>query len=496
LLRKISPNLNKFDQIIEKHWVIWVFSILIFSFLIRLWGLYAESAWIDEAYSIVLSKYTVSEIIKGTAADQHPPLYYLILHFWMKVGDGVNHARLLSVIIGLFGVTQTLVFFKSLGGYTIGLLSGILIALSPMHIWFSQEARMYIFLSYFTIGATHMLWKGINDNRFRWWFLYSLFCLLALYTQYFSIFIIVAHGSWIITEYFCKKTSSLIINWLGSSAIVGLLFSPWLPIVIDQSKNHVLTWITTPSLAQIRDVFLRIVIGVSVLGVPEYGRSIILLFLIVFFSITFFHFSNSTRKDYSFLAFMSILPFLIITFVSFFYPIFQYKQFIIILIPIIAFISFNIIYGKKFWNLSLLFFVLFFSMTSVIYQAISITKDNWEDATYYLQDHIEENDVIFGNPFAISLTFSLYNKSLLSYFEGYPQKYDIISGGWDGEIINKEIANQLLQATTKNKDRLWLVEFTPEFWDPNHEIEAWLKEKSRLIIEKNFNNIQIKLYDF
>jgi len=491
----MSLNIKKYDQIIEKHWVFWVFIVLIISFVIRLWGLYAESAWIDEAYSIVLSKYTVSEIIKGTAADQHPPLYYLILHLWMKVGDGVIHARFLSVIIGGLGVIQTLVFFKSLGGYTIGLLSGILIALSPMHIWFSQEARMYIFLSYFTIGATHMLWKGINDNRFRWWFLYSLFCLLALYTQYFSIFIIVAHGSWIITQYFCKKTSSLIINWVGSSAIVGFLFSPWLHIVIDQSKNHVLTWITTPSLIQIQDIFLRIIFGVSVLGVPELGRSTILLFLIVFFSITFFNFSNSHRKDYSFLAFMSILPFLLITFVSFFYPIFQYKQFIIILIPIIAFISFNIFYGNKLWNLSLIILVLVFSFISVIYQATTISKDNWDEVNIYLHDQIEANDVIFGNPSAISLTFSIYDKELLTYFNGYPLNYDIVTGGWDGEIITREIADQTLTAAIKNKERLWLVEFSPEFWDPNQEIKIWLNENCHLIIEKKINNIRISLYD-
>jgi len=492
----MSLNYKKYDQIIEKHWLFWVFIVLIISFLIRLWGLYAESAWIDEAYSIVLSKHTLSEIIKGTAADQHPPLYYLILHYWMKVGDGVIHARLLSVIIGLLGVTQTLVFFKSLGGYKIGLLSGLLIALSPMHIWYSQEARMYIFLSFFTIGATHMLWKGINYNGFKWWFLYGLFCLLSLYTQYFSIFIFIAHGSWIIIEYLNKKTRSLIINWVATSAIVGFLFSPWLPIVINQSKNHALTWITTPSLIQIQDVFLRIIFGVSILGVPEYGRVIFIIVLIVLFSITYILSSNSTRKDYTFLAIMSLFPFLIITFVSLFYPIFQYKQFIIILIPIIAFISYNIFFGKKFLNLSLLILVLLFSLTSVTYQAISPTKDHWEDVNLYLQDHLEENDVIFGNPSAISLTFSLYNKILLSYFTGYPQEYNIISGGWDGEIITKEIANQLLPATIKNKDRLWLVEFTPEFWDPNHEIEAWLKENSRLIIEKNFNNIKIKLYDF
>src|SRR5713226_5012036 len=96
-------------------------SILLLAAVPRFWGLGRESAWIDEAYSLVLAKHSVAEIIRGTAADQHPPLYYLLLHFWLMLGSSVGFARLLSAAIGVIHVGQTLSLGRKLGGEAIGL---------------------------------------------------------------------------------------------------------------------------------------------------------------------------------------------------------------------------------------------------------------------------------------------------------------------------------------------------------------------------------------
>ena len=60
-------------------------AVLILGFSLRLYGITSESIWLDEAFSIQLAKYDPVEIIRKTARDVHPPLYYLLLHFWINL---------------------------------------------------------------------------------------------------------------------------------------------------------------------------------------------------------------------------------------------------------------------------------------------------------------------------------------------------------------------------------------------------------------------------
>ncbi|HSB66623.1 MAG TPA: hypothetical protein VLD65_08585, partial [Anaerolineales bacterium] len=136
-----------------KTWVA-VVAIVLLAFVVRVIGLGSESAWIDEAYSITLSRYPISQIIQGTAADQHPPLYYLLLHYWMMFGTTVPFVRLLSALLGTVNIIQVLTIGWKLKRVSLGIGSAILLAISPFHVWYSQEARQYMLLAVLTTGAT------------------------------------------------------------------------------------------------------------------------------------------------------------------------------------------------------------------------------------------------------------------------------------------------------------------------------------------------------
>ena len=62
-------------------------------FATRLWMLGDKSLWLDEAFSWKMARFPVPDMIRGTASDVHPPLLYLILHYWLDQylnlhGDG------------------------------------------------------------------------------------------------------------------------------------------------------------------------------------------------------------------------------------------------------------------------------------------------------------------------------------------------------------------------------------------------------------------------
>jgi len=77
-------------------------SLCFVAFVLRLFHLDYQSLWYDEGFSWWLSSQSLDEIIARTAADIHPPLYYLVLHFWMiAVGASEFALRYLSLGAGV-----------------------------------------------------------------------------------------------------------------------------------------------------------------------------------------------------------------------------------------------------------------------------------------------------------------------------------------------------------------------------------------------------------
>jgi uncharacterized membrane protein len=470
-------------------------AILLLALLIRLIGLGAESAWIDEAYSIVLAKHSILDILRGTAADQHPPLYYLLLHVWLWFGSGVVFTRLLCVVIGVIHIGQVLVLGRKIGGEWLGLGAGLLLTLNPMHVWYSQEARQYILLAVLTTAATAELWDCLHGHR-RWGF-YALFTILALYTQYFAVFIILAHAVWIAGWAWWKRDYRLIIPWVVSMLVTGIAFSPWLPVAINQFRFHTMSWVGEPLVGDVRDVFMRLLLGSGILAFPDLLRWIGLILLLAFFIWAILRLRSSgtlTPGAYNFLANWALIPFSFISLIAFVYPIFQFKQYLILLAPFLLFAVITAELLPDFWKHAFFLALLLSATTTLVYQQVTLSKDDWRGAGVYLEQHAVAGDVIYSNPAASSLALSLYMDSPLR-LDGYPPDYDIVRGGWEGDQITPEIAARELTGAFQLSCRLWLVEFSPEFWDPGQYLPGWLQENGKMLDEQWFGNIHIRLFE-
>ena len=303
----------------------WLFigsgAILVLATILRLWNLGAESAWIDEAYSIELAKHSFGQIIQGTAADQHPPLYYLLLNLWLRIGMGVAHARTLYVLLGVISVGQILHFGYKTGGVYIGLIAGLLVALSPVHVWYSQEIRMYMLLLVLTTASTAAFWWALRNKRNFYWILYCLFSTLAIYTHYFALFIILAQAIWMVIWVFAGNSKNELWKWIASGAVTALLIVPWLPTAINQARFHSMTWVESPSLAVIRNTLIRLLFGAAPLTLPEILLWLLLLSLlgILLWSFKFFFpKDNEDRRNYFFAANWGIIPFIGISIIAVF----------------------------------------------------------------------------------------------------------------------------------------------------------------------------------
>ncbi|MCP4421593.1 MAG: hypothetical protein GY805_33695, partial [Chloroflexi bacterium] len=84
--------------------------IMLAGFL-RLSSLGRESLWLDEAISYLTAQLPVSQILNNSVQSSHPPLYYLLLHFWLQlVPDGDTAVKILSALWNLLLIPATYLF--------------------------------------------------------------------------------------------------------------------------------------------------------------------------------------------------------------------------------------------------------------------------------------------------------------------------------------------------------------------------------------------------
>jgi len=109
----------------------------------------AEGLWIDEAFSVWLARRPLAEMLRWVATvDHHPPLYYALLHGWIRLfGDGEASARSLSALMGSLTLPVAYLLGRRVGNQKVGVLSALILAVSPFHVQFGQEARMYALLT-------------------------------------------------------------------------------------------------------------------------------------------------------------------------------------------------------------------------------------------------------------------------------------------------------------------------------------------------------------
>ncbi|MBK7896066.1 MAG: glycosyltransferase family 39 protein [Anaerolineaceae bacterium] len=113
--------------------------------IFRLINLGRDSLWLDEAISYLAAQLPVTQIANNTLQDPHPPLYYLLLHFWLQlVPDSDTAVKLLSALFGILLIPAIYFLSQQLfHNRTISLTAAALTAVSPFHILYSHELRMY-----------------------------------------------------------------------------------------------------------------------------------------------------------------------------------------------------------------------------------------------------------------------------------------------------------------------------------------------------------------
>ncbi|MGV8141774.1 MAG: glycosyltransferase family 39 protein [Candidatus Woesearchaeota archaeon] len=394
---------------------IWLFIIIILGLSLRLYNVDSQSVWTDESISAHTAMCDLKNIISNTS-EPTPPLYYIILFFWVKIfGTSAVMLRLLSVIISCVSIYLIYLLASTIYDYRIGLYSALLLALSPIHIFYAQEARAYSLVVMFSILSTYYyirLLKG--KNGVLQYLPYILSSALLIYTHVFAILLLIAHS---IHYIFAKKD---FWKWVKVQASILLLYTPWLiivPKVFNNNWGSIKSVIATFGLSNFIYIFYEFMFGRVF---PTFAMVMIIIYCYLILRHIF-----SKGRNYVLLSWM-IIPLLVSYILSAVFSSYLLVRYLLMTsIPLIIIIAYSIGKSGKILRNVLLISLVIMSGLCVYMQQNTSTKEPWKEISKYVKDNPVDQIAVVAYYEAFPLTY-YYDRSCMYISESHDAVYTCI----------------------------------------------------------------------
>jgi mannosyltransferase len=188
----------------------------------------------DEPFTVFFSQASISEMFEMLKIENNPPFHFILMKFWSQIfGISTTAARIPSLLFSL----GTVALIYKIGARYFSVLTGItasfLFSFSSLHFLFSHEARVYSAFGFFTVASMYFFLKILyqEDSRKDVVMLVLLNTGL-LYAHFFGFFVLFIQLLFLIL--FEWRNKKLCIRFLVLFGIVGALYLPYFPILIDR----------------------------------------------------------------------------------------------------------------------------------------------------------------------------------------------------------------------------------------------------------------------
>lgn len=327
-------------------------AIFLFCFAIRIAYIDQKNLWFDEVFSWHISLSSFYEIIVRTTNDIHPPLYYFILKIWnFLFGDGIFSMRTLSAIFTSFAAFYTYAISKRFLKPSLAFIPVILYCISPLNLFYSQEARMSGMNLFFNIAAIYYFVrilelqidrKNILKESILYFYIFSQSA--ALYTHYFSFFILIAQIVFLVIHFRNDIRSYKPFAIAYSTVLTAYLL--WIPALIEHIERGQ-SWREKQNLPQVSGEIVNFMKHVS-MGLyfyyhPDFKLIYYLTWFLSAFSILLIILAlvkskNKTKINYSLLIGLALIVPLILAVIISFNQKIEFYRYLSILVPYVCLI--------------------------------------------------------------------------------------------------------------------------------------------------------------
>ncbi|NPE27429.1 hypothetical protein HNV12_05495 [Methanococcoides sp. SA1] len=482
---QVKGSVNNLQEAITSYPQILILILIsLLGIYLRIHALGSESLWLDEASSYVMvNKNSLSEVWNSAIADRHPPLHFLILHFVSLISNSEFMLRLPSAIFGIMTIPLIYLTGEKVFGKREGLISALILTISVVHLFYSQEARMYSQMIFFSLASFYFIYAASKENRPWQWAGFALSSALAFYSFYYTIFVLIPEILFYLAIQFkdsikLRRIAITDINNFRSFIISGFAFlitiSPLIIPFISQSLSRTST-APTWGLGQSFNFFI-----VLIKQYGTYNNNSYILFSLFILGFAFLMYKKNEREDGFLLGSMILIP-LIVSYILAAKMPFTPRHMLFVL-PFYMLIISRGVTGfadmivpstpKKKSN-SHIYNILIISVILLIIGAISFTpissyyqgmqKNDWRGVSEYFSEQTREGDVIVILPTYMRSSFEYYYD-----FEGVHQEGAYSANELDAIILKYP------------NNRIWYV----VTWDisaanPEGDAINWLNANTR-----------------
>ncbi len=472
-------------------------------FALYLHTLDQQSLVFEEGLSVVFSSRTVPQLMHTLVyEDLHPPLHYLLLHFWMSVaGNGERAVRMPSAMAAMVMVPLAWAIVMEVWGQgkdelqsgaraLAALGAAALVGASPFVAYQAQETRMYSLVAALSLAAVWAFLRATRTGARGWWLAFSCLLAASLYTQYLAFFVVPAILLYaLLVDRESLRTTAL------CTLLAGLLYLPWIVPAYLQLKRLFRWpdyWVTTridPSLFlyTISDTLLpsytmRWQVLVAALGA---------LLLIRFALRSRFRLSEAQRRGLLIVLVFAVQ--LTLTFVTVsLAPKFVARYTIVAAAPFYIFVALALyavlgarsLAGRALFGVLVVIVVLVSLRSTVaVLAGRQDPRDDTRGVAAYLTENAQANDALLlveNAPYAFQY-----------YYGGSAPWHGLHVG--QGFVGAADVLNGILQNQPR---RVWLVLWHHEFADPTDMIVTELLRVGREVnIGKQFRGYQLRAFD-
>lgn len=278
---------------------------------------FVQSLWRDEAFSILVAERSLSFII--TKLGFEPPLYYIMLHYWIKIFNTSEIAARSLSVLGFLLATVIVIEWAAIL-YKKNWLSWYLplfFFLNPMLLYYAFEVRTYAWYIFFT---TLMLFAYINKK----WLWFAIAAILGFYTHVYILpYIGMLFLDWIWRHKKNVRSLKTLQNTEGLKAfiVISLALLPWLIHIIRVAINVKGSWYFPVDWHLIKSVLGNMFVGYE--GTPWYVWKYTSYLSLVLVGLGTLAFTYRTKKNNtSLFIFFGIVPLVVIIGISFIKPLF------------------------------------------------------------------------------------------------------------------------------------------------------------------------------
>lgn len=269
--------------------------------------------------------------LRSLAADdpKHPPLFYVLLRCWAGVfGDSIAALRALAAVFSLlvFPALWLLcreLFFDDPGRERTTWVTLALLAVSPFHVLYAQEAREYSLWTALIVLASALLLRALRLENWKSWLLYGAALALAFYAHTLTMNIFLAHATYVLWQHRSQWR-----KFAAASLVAALLFAPWAFFIWQRrgALNENTLWLAMPAgrwfvvkawLFNLTSIFFDVVTPQSWTGKAGFvfaiGARLMRLFIIVVAALSLLTlFRRLPKRSAAFIALLIVVPFVLL----------------------------------------------------------------------------------------------------------------------------------------------------------------------------------------